>query len=132
MRNLGPSIIFLLTMGLLGSCSSYGPGTIERDRMDYGLSLNASIQQQLLGNIVRLRYLEAPVFVNVASVINQYSLSGQVQAGAGFNNSAIAGNTGLVSAGGYTAQTRGAVRAGASRLVGGNGIPAGCQEDQRH
>ncbi len=68
--------------------------------MDYGLSLNASIQQQLLGNIVRLRYLEAPVFVNVSSVINQYSLSGQVQAGVGFNNSTLAGNTGLVSAGG--------------------------------
>lgn len=100
MRNLGPSTVFLLTMGLLGSCSSYGPGTIERDRMDYGLSLNTSIQQQLLGNIVRLRYLEAPVFVNVASVINQYSLSGQVQAGVGFNNSTLAGNTGLVSAGG--------------------------------
>jgi len=100
MRNLGPSTVLLLTMGLLGSCSSYGPGTIERDRMDYGLSLNTSIQQQLLGNIVRLRYLEAPVFVNVASVINQYSLSGQVQAGVGFNNSALAENTGLVSAGG--------------------------------
>lgn len=85
---------------LLVSCSSIGPQTIERDRMDYGLTLNASIKQQLLGNIVRLRYLEAPVFVDVSSVINQYSLSGSVQAGFGFNNSFFGSDTGAVGAGG--------------------------------
>jgi len=85
---------------LLASCSAYGPGTIERDQMDYGLSLNTSIKQQLLANIVRLRYMEAPLFVDVSSVINQYSLSGNVQAGVGFNNSFSSSNTGSLGAGG--------------------------------
>jgi hypothetical protein len=86
-------------MGLLTSCAGYGPTTIERDRMDYGLSLNTSLQQQLLGNIVRLRYMEAPVFVDVSSVINQYALSGNVQAGVGINNSVFSGDTGTLGAG---------------------------------
>ncbi|MGI9342353.1 MAG: hypothetical protein ACR2QV_05855 [Gammaproteobacteria bacterium] len=95
----------LLAMGalaalLLASCSSYGPGTIERDQMDYGRSLNTSIKQQLLANIVRLRYMEAPLFVDVASVINQYSLSGSVEAGAGFNSSITGGDAGSLGAGG--------------------------------
>jgi len=96
--NLYP--VCLLAAVLLTSCAGYGPGTIERDRMDYGLSLNTSIKQQLLANIVRLRYMEAPVFVDVSSVINQYALSGNVQAGLGFNNSFASGDTGAVGAGG--------------------------------
>lgn len=68
--------------------------------MDYGTSIHASIKQQLLVNIVGLRYMEAPVFVDVSSVINQYSVSGQVQAGVGFNNSFSSGDTGSIGAGG--------------------------------
>lgn len=44
--------------------------------------------------------MEAPLFVDVASVINQYSLSGNVQAGLGFSNSFASGDTGTVGAGG--------------------------------
>lgn len=97
---LSPLVSCVLAAGLLSACTGYGPGTIERDRMDYGLSLNTSIKQQLLANIVRLRYMEAPVFVDVSSVINQYALSGNVQAGLGFNNSFSSGDTGSVGAGG--------------------------------
>jgi hypothetical protein len=92
--------VCLLAASVLTSCTSYGPRTIERDRMDYGLSINSSIKQQLLGNIVRLRYMEAPVFVHVSSIINQYALSGNVQAGVGFNNSFSSGDTGTIGAGG--------------------------------
>ena len=94
------SRVVLLSIGFLVSCAGYGPTTIERDRMDYGMSLNTSIKQQLLANIVRLRYMEAPVFVDVSSVINQYALSGNVQAGVGFNNSFSSGDTGTIGAGG--------------------------------
>ena len=94
------SSICLLAAGALTSCMGYGPRTIERDQMDYGLSISTALQQQLLGNIVRLRYMEAPVFVDVSSVINQYSISGQVQAGFGFNNSFSSSDTGSISGGG--------------------------------
>jgi hypothetical protein len=94
------SFLIIVLAVLVTSCSSYGPKTIERDQMDYGVSIHESIKQQLLGNIVRLRYIEAPMFVNVSSVINQYALSGNVQAGLGFNNSFSSGNTGSIGAGG--------------------------------
>jgi len=86
--------LLIASTALLIACTSLGPSTIERDHMDYGLSLNTSIQQQLLGNIVRLRYMEAPIFVDVASVINQYSLSGNVEVGLGFNAVANTANIG--------------------------------------
>ena len=89
----------LLAMSLLTSCAGYGPTTIERDRMDYGLSFNKSMKQQMLSNIIRLRYMEAPVFVDVSSVINQYALSGSVQAGVGINNAFASGDAGTLGAG---------------------------------
>ena len=91
--------ILLIAAGL-ASCMGYGPRTIERDQMDYGSSIRTALQQQLLGNIVRLRYMEAPVFVDVSSVINQYSLSGQVAAGAGLNSSIAGANTATVGGSG--------------------------------
>jgi len=69
---------------LLVSCTSLGPQTIERDHMDYGMSVRNSVKEQLLANIVGLRYMEAPVFVDVSSVINQYSLSGKCSGGCWF------------------------------------------------
>ncbi len=92
--------VCLLAVGLLASCMGYGPRTIERDRMDYGLSLKASLKQQLLSNIVGIRYMDAPIFVEVSSIINQYAISGNVQAGVGFNTSFNSGDTGRIGGGG--------------------------------
>jgi len=83
-QRLKNSLAIVTLSSLLVSCASLGPQTIERDRMDYGMSVRNSVKEQLLANIVGLRYMEAPVFVDVSSVINQYSLSGNVQAGVGF------------------------------------------------
>ena len=71
---------------ILSAFSSVGPQTIERDQLDYGNTLNNALNQQLLANIVRLRYMEAPMFVDVSSVINQYAVIANVNAQAGINN----------------------------------------------
>lgn len=73
----GIPFLLLVTLVLSG-CASVGPGTITRDRFDYTTAIRDTEQEQLLVNIVRLRYLEAPVFLKVASIINQYSLEGSV------------------------------------------------------
>ncbi len=78
---------------LISSCASVGPGTIRRDQFDYGAAIRNSSKEQLLSNMVGLRYIDAPVFVDVASVINQYSLEGSVELGAGSNSSFIGGDT---------------------------------------
>ena len=65
----------------------------SRTQRNPSASIRNSSKEQLLSNIVGLRYLDAPVFVDVASVINQYSLEGAVELGAGANTSFTGGDT---------------------------------------
>ena len=53
-----------------------------RDRFDYGQSVAESWKRQMLLNVVRIRYADAPIFIDVTSVINNYSLSGSASAAA--------------------------------------------------
>lgn len=57
-------------------CFSLGPKTVRRDRFDYIQALRESWKEEMLLNIVGLRYTELPVFLQVTSVINQYRLEG--------------------------------------------------------
>ena len=78
---------WVLGLLALAACSSVGPTSVVRDQFDYNAAIAQSAQQQLLLNLVRLRYNETPVFLKVASVISQYSLIASVDAGAGVNTS---------------------------------------------
>jgi hypothetical protein len=69
--------LILLVAGL-SSCASIGPGTLARDRFDYITALSNSWKAQMLLNLVKLRYGDAPVFLDVASVINQYGIEGTI------------------------------------------------------
>jgi hypothetical protein len=59
-------------------CASIGPGTVTRDRFDYVTAISDSWKSQMLFNLVKLRYGDAPVFLDVSSVINQYLVEGSV------------------------------------------------------
>jgi hypothetical protein len=48
------------------SCSSVGPNTVPRDRIDYGTAIGDSWKQQTLLNIVKLRYGDMPIFLEIA------------------------------------------------------------------
>jgi hypothetical protein len=66
----------------LGGCASVGPGTIARDRIDYDEAITTSWKRAMLLNMVKLRYGDTPMFLDVASIINSYVIEGQVNAGA--------------------------------------------------
>ncbi len=69
--------INLLSMILISvvmcSCKSYGPKRVESDRFDYNSAIANSQKVQILLNIVRLRYRDWPMFLNVERVVSQYS-----------------------------------------------------------
>jgi hypothetical protein len=71
---------------LLAGCASIGPGTIPRDRFDYASAISTSWKKQMLLNMVKIRYADIPVFVDVASVINQYALEGEIRLGASWSD----------------------------------------------
>ena len=62
-------------------CSHLGPGTVAADRFDYSSAIADSWKQQTLLNIVKLRYMDLPVFVDVASIVSGYSMETAVTAG---------------------------------------------------
>jgi hypothetical protein len=55
---------------------------VVRDRFDYGQAVAESWKRQMLLNVVRIRYADAPIFIDVTSVINSYTLSGSASADA--------------------------------------------------
>jgi len=71
----------VLALGLLtAACGTIGASTVGRDRNDYSEAISTSWKEQTLGNIVRLRYADAPVFLDVSSLISQYQVEGTVNA----------------------------------------------------
>ncbi len=95
--------LVVLVTTALAACSSIGPGTMDRDQLDYGQSLGDNWKNQMLANIVKLRYADMPVFIDVGSIVSGYSFETQVNANAGFGNSFTGEDSQLIGAGGrYT------------------------------
>lgn len=55
-------------------CSAAGPKTINHDRYNYVSAISASWKRQALLNLLKTRYQDLPVFLDIGSVINQHSI----------------------------------------------------------
>jgi hypothetical protein len=72
----------MLVGALVAGCTAgIGPQTVARDRFDYVSAISDSWKRQTLLNLLKTRYVDAPVFMDVASVINQYALEQEVGLG---------------------------------------------------
>ena len=72
---------------LLSACAGLGPTTISRDRFDYTAAISDSWKHQMLFNMVKMRYGDAPVFMDVTSVISQYQVAGLITLGGTISSS---------------------------------------------
>ena len=73
-------LIVILGAALVAGCTSIGPGSVPRDRIDYAGAIADSWREQTLLNIVKLRYFDAPAFLEVSSIIGSYTVQGGVNA----------------------------------------------------
>jgi hypothetical protein len=80
-RTSGIFALSLLALAV-GGCTSIGPQRLGVDRSDYANRLRETNKEQLLLNIVAMRYGDAPLFLEVSSVISQYTREGSVSANA--------------------------------------------------
>ena len=65
---------FSLLLGLSGCW--FGPKALEKTHSQYNETIRRVYEEQLLQNLVRLRYEEMPFRLNVQSIAAQYELAG--------------------------------------------------------
>ena len=105
---LAASVVATLALSipmLVGCVTRLGPSTIPAARFDYNDRIARSQNDQLLLNLVRLKYRDTLVFLDVGTVIAQYTLSANAGAAARINVDGGDGNEfGLDLGGGYSEQ----------------------------
>ncbi|HSK28786.1 MAG TPA: hypothetical protein VLA17_02390, partial [Candidatus Limnocylindria bacterium] len=94
------AIMIAAMLGLSG-CASIGPGTVTRDRFDYISAISDSWKSQMLFNLVKLRYGDAPVFLDVASVITQTGVQGTVGVSGSWWQNPFSSFAGVAASGTY-------------------------------
>jgi hypothetical protein len=81
----------------VAACTSIGPATVAHDRIDYASAIGNSWKEQTLLNIIKLRYGDMPIFLEVAQVIAGYQLQSAI------GGSFTAGNFNAALIGPFTA-----------------------------
>lgn len=89
MTHISPTPVVLsgfLGFLAVGCASTRGPELVANSHIPYNKAVSQVLKQELLLNIVRRRYGEAPQFLNVSSITSNFTTSVQVSAGASVLN----------------------------------------------
>jgi hypothetical protein len=78
-----PMVLVLAVAFLSAGCASIGPEAMNRDRFHYTESVADSWKSQMLLNLVKIRYGDTPVFLDVGQIVAGYSFQRTVGATAG-------------------------------------------------
>jgi hypothetical protein len=65
-----------------------GPKSLPRDRAAYSSGVAESWKEQMLLNVVKIRYVDAPTFVDIGNIVVSYTLTQTASLGAQINSSA--------------------------------------------
>ena len=89
------AILLLVTSGCF---TGIGPRAIRSERPDYNQQIVGSADRELLLNLVRLRYNESPLFLELGAVVTQYGTTASLSASGtvtGAGNGTATASTGL-------------------------------------
>jgi hypothetical protein len=65
-----------VALGLVGASGCFGPTAVRYTRMRYNEVVRDTNDQQLLLNIVRLRYADSPIFIDLPNITSQFEIQG--------------------------------------------------------
>jgi hypothetical protein len=97
------ALLICSVLSILLGCSTVGPRLYQSTFNDYSDAISRTSDGQMLGNLVRMRYYQSPVFLQVASVTSSFSVSGNAGASVGINEGA--GNNFGIDAGGSVSES---------------------------
>ncbi|HRC87130.1 MAG TPA: hypothetical protein PK413_16100 [Thermoanaerobaculia bacterium] len=103
MRRLSAYLLLLPALFATGCFSQLGPRTVPKARFNYAEALVHSANEQLLANLVRLRYRDNPVFLDIGSVVTHFDWEAGASASASWNGGKP-GDRGVGISGSYAEQ----------------------------
>ena len=81
-------LLVVISSSIFFGCTKYGPVFLQSERSQYNQAIQKTNDEQLLLNLVRLKYHDTPLFMEVHNIASQFTLqndigiSTQLQAGA--------------------------------------------------
>jgi len=83
-------LLLVISSCIFFGCTKYGPVFLQSERSQYNQAIQKTNDEQLLLNLVRLKYHDTPLFMEVHNIASQFTLqkdmgiSTQLQAVRGF------------------------------------------------
>jgi hypothetical protein len=69
------TLILVVGSSFIAGCGSVGPLSVEYQRTNYNTAIVRTNEEQLLLNLVRLRYRDTPFFLSVTNITSRFNLN---------------------------------------------------------
>jgi len=99
----GLGVAVLAALPLCSGCSTgLGARALRADRPDYNQAVVRSADAEMLLNLVRLRYDDTPLFLELGSIVSQYGVNGTLTAGGNVDPGSLTGTASVSGTAGYS------------------------------
>ncbi len=96
--------LLIILLFFLSACARLSPEVIQAGGNDYNVAIQSTNNEQLLLNLIRLKYRDTPFFLQVNSVSSQFRLFSEAGINANFQEQQIPESVGLSGGFNFTEQ----------------------------